>query len=102
MNKIAHTTIRPTRNLNLLSQQEILQLSSPSADLHRLFRNCALAILNTDSREDDAEQIFSKYHDFDIRLLPQPRGVMLEIHNAPGQSFVDGVNITTLIPGMCA
>jgi hypothetical protein len=90
MNKVARTTIRPVRSLNLLSQEEIYKLSNPRADLHRLFRDCALAILNTDSEEDDAEEIFNSYADFDIRLKPQPRGVMLEILNAPGQSFVDG------------
>jgi hypothetical protein len=90
MNKIAHTTIRPIRSLNLLSQEEIFKLSNPRADLHRLFRDCALAVLNTDSEEDDAELIFSRFIDFDIRLKPQPRGVMLEILNAPAQSFVDG------------
>jgi len=54
MTKISHTTIRPLRTLNLLSQEEIQRLSNTSEDLHRLFRNCALAILNTDSNQDDA------------------------------------------------
>jgi len=90
MNKVAHTTIRPTRGLNLLSQEEIYKLSNPSADLYQLFRDCALAVLNTDSDEDDAEEIFNRYSDFDIKLKPLSRGVMLEIFNAPAQSFVDG------------
>jgi hypothetical protein len=90
MNKVAHTTIRPVRSLNLLSQDEIYKLSNPSAELYRLFRDCALAILNTDSEQDDAEEIFTAFADFDIRLQPQPRGIMLEILNAPAQSFVDG------------
>lgn len=90
MNKVAHTTIRPVRSLNLLSQEEIYKLSNTSADLHKLFRDCALAILNTDSEIDDAEEIFNTFSDFDVRLKPQPRGVMLEILNAPAQSFVDG------------
>ncbi|WP_289283091.1 MULTISPECIES: nucleotide 5'-monophosphate nucleosidase PpnN [unclassified Methylophaga] len=96
MKKIPYTTVRPIRSLNLLSQEEIIKLSSPSAELHRLFRECALAILNTDSHEDDAEEIQQLYADFDIRLKSQPRGVMLEIFNAPAQSFVDG----TLIRGI--
>lgn len=90
MNKVAHTTIRPVRSLNLLSQEEIFKLSNSRADLHKLFRDCALAILNTDSEIDDAEEIFKTFADFDVRLKPQPRGVMLEILNAPAQSFVDG------------
>ncbi|WP_438971662.1 nucleotide 5'-monophosphate nucleosidase PpnN [Methylophaga sp.] len=90
MNKVAHTTIRPVRSLNLLSQEEIFKLSNTRADLHKLFRDCALAILNTDSEIDDAEEIFKTFADFDIRLKPEARGVMLEILNAPAQSFVDG------------
>jgi len=90
MNKIARTTIRPVRSLNLLSQEEIYNLSNPRADLHKLFRDCALAILNTDSQEDDAEQVLNSFLDFDIRLKPQARGIMLELHNAPARSFVDG------------
>lgn len=90
MKKVAHTTIRPLQTLNLLSQEEIRRISNPGENLHRLFRDCALAILNTDSQQDDAEEIFQAYADFDIRLVPQPRGVVVEIDNAPAQSFVDG------------
>lgn len=90
MKKIAHTTIRPLRTLNLLSQEEIRRISNPGEALHRLFRDCALAILNTDSQQDDAQEIFETFADFDIRLVPQPRGVVVEIENAPAQSFVDG------------
>lgn len=89
MQKIPYTTIRPLRTLSLLSQEEISRLSNSSADLHRLFRSCALAILNTDSHEDDAEVIYKAYADFDIQLIPESRGVVLEIKNAPAQSFVD-------------
>lgn len=90
MTKIAHTSIRPARGLNLLSQDEIYKLSNPSADLYQLFRECALAVLNTDSHEDDAEEIFNRYSDFEITLNPESRGVRLKILNAPSQSFVDG------------
>lgn len=90
MKKVTHTSIRPTESLNLLSQQEIYKLSNPSADLYQLFRDCALAVLNTDNTEDDAESIFTHYADFDIKLVAKSRGMLLEIDNAPAQSFVDG------------
>lgn len=90
MRKIAHATLHPLRSLNLLSQAEIMAFSTTRRDLHQLFRDCALAILNTDSNKDDAAQIFAAYADFDIQLVPQPRGLKLEIFNAPAQSFVDG------------
>lgn len=89
MIKVSHATIRPLKTLNLLSQEEIRRISNPSEALHRLFRDCALAILNTDSHQDDAEKIFHAFADFDIKLVPQSRGIVLEISNAPAQSFVD-------------
>jgi predicted Rossmann-fold nucleotide-binding protein len=47
-------------------------------------------VLNTDSDKDDTAKICADYSDFDIRLIPQPRGLRLELFNAPSQSFVDG------------
>ncbi|MAT51305.1 MAG: LOG family protein [Porticoccaceae bacterium] len=90
MAKISHATIHPLRSLNLLSQEEIAAMTHGRRDLTRLFRDCALAILNTDSNKDDAAQIFAAYEDFEIKLVPQPRGLKLEVFNAPSQSFVDG------------
>ncbi len=90
MEKIARVTIRPKSSLNLLSQHEIAGLITSTEEVFQLFRNCALAILNTDTEQDDAAAILANYSDFDIRVIPQSRGVKLEIHNAPMQSFVDG------------
>ncbi|MBN7796557.1 nucleotide 5'-monophosphate nucleosidase PpnN [Parahaliea mediterranea] len=90
MHKIPHTVINPISSLNLLSQVEIEGLTASRGELYTLFRNCALAILNTDSSKDDAAEIYADYSDFDIRVVPQPRGLRLELFNAPGQSFVDG------------
>jgi len=90
MEKISHAVINPLKSLNLLSRAEIEGLTSSRGDLYALFRNCALAILNTDSDKDDAAEIYADYSDFDIRLVQQPRGVRLELSNAPAQAFVDG------------
>ncbi|MFT6289358.1 MAG: putative Rossmann-fold nucleotide-binding protein, partial [Alcanivorax sp.] len=90
MEKIAHAIVKPIKSLNLLSQADIEGLASSRRDLFTLFRHCALAILNTNSDKDDAEQIYADYSDFEIRLRPQPRGLTLELFNAPPQSFVDG------------
>ena len=94
MKKVAHAYIRPTHTLNLLSQEEIYKLSNPSDAQYKLFRECALAVLNTDNLQDDAEELLNDYADFDIKLTPQSRGVALEVFNAPAQSFVDGEIIT--------
>ena len=90
MEKIPHAIVNPLKSLNLLSSAEIEGLTSSTGDLFALFRHCALAILNTDSEKDDAVQIVADYSDFDIRLIPQSRGLRLELFNAPPQSFVDG------------
>ncbi len=90
MEKIAHAVVNPLKSLNLLSKADIEGLTSSGGDLFALFRHCALAILNTDSQRDDAAEICADYSDFDIRLIPQPRGLRLELFNAPPQSFVDG------------
>lgn len=90
MDKVSHVIVNPLKSLNLLSRADIEGLTSSRGDLFTVFRNCALAILNTDSDKDDAAKIYADYSDFDIRLLPQPRGLALELFNAPAQSFVDG------------
>ena len=88
--KISHAIVNPLKSLNLLSRADIEGLTSSRGDLFALFRHCALAILNTDSGKDDATKIAADFSDFDIRLIPQPRGLRLELINAPPQSFVDG------------
>ncbi|HEY6132208.1 MAG TPA: nucleotide 5'-monophosphate nucleosidase PpnN [Halioglobus sp.] len=90
LEKIPHAVVNPLGSLNLLSRADIEGLTSSRGNLFALFRHCALAILNTDSDKSDAAQVCADYADFDIRLVPQPRGVRLELFNAPPQSFVDG------------
>ncbi|MDG2047137.1 MAG: nucleotide 5'-monophosphate nucleosidase PpnN [Halioglobus sp.] len=90
MEKITHVVVNPLNSLTLLSRGDVEELTGSGGDLFTLFRHCALAILNTDSEKDDAEKVLADYEDFDVRLIPQPRGLRLELFNAPPQSFVDG------------
>ena len=90
MEKIAYAIVNPLNSLNLLSRAEIEGLTRNGGDLFALFRHCALAILNTDSDKGTPADISGDYSDFDIRVVPQPRGLRLELFNAPTQSFVDG------------
>ena len=90
MEKISHVIVNPIKSLNLLSQSDIDGLTTTRGDLFALFRHCALAILKTDSEKNGNETDDDDYHDFDIRLIPQPRGLRIELFNAPPQSFVDG------------
>jgi len=90
MEKIAHAIVNPLKSLNLLSRSDMEGLSKSGGDLFALFRHCALAILNTDSDKEEPTPRHVDYSDFDIRLIQQPRGLRLEVFNAPPQSFVDG------------
>lgn len=90
MKKVPSVTVAPLNSLNLLSEAEVESFTNSDTELFLLFRHCALAILNTDSEKDDAQEVLDDFADFDIRLLPQPRGLKLELLQAPSRSFVDG------------
>lgn len=86
-----HTKLNPVGKMNLLSQVEVDQLQqSAASDLYKLYRNCSLAVLNTGSHTDDAEEIYQQYTDFQIHVLRRERGVKLDLHNPPQHAFVDG------------
>ncbi len=84
-----YASIRPLQSLDLLSQQEMTSLAAADQAVHRLFRRCALAVLSSGA-SDDARQILEDYADFRVDVVPEPRGVRLELHNAPAGAFVDG------------
>ena len=83
--------IGPRGRLRLLSRREVAALSSTEAGgLHEQFRACALAVLNIGSELDDAAAVMSRYASFDVRIREEPRGIRLQLINAPDQAFVDG------------
>jgi pyrimidine/purine-5'-nucleotide nucleosidase len=87
--------LNPTGVLDLLSQLEVDLLEQSSAsERYRLFRNCALAVLNVGSHTDVSNDIYDKYQDFDIRLVSRERGIKIELENPPDIAFVDGDIIT--------
>ena len=88
--KIASASVRPLQTLDLLSRREMASLANADAGSHDLFRRCALAILNTDSGSDDARAVYDAHSDFDVEVVPEPRGLKLQLRNAPAQAFVDG------------
>jgi hypothetical protein len=79
--------------LNLLSHREIAGVMAANEQVVHLFRECALAVLNTGNDRDDAAQMLADYADFEIAVVPESRGVKLEVRNAPATAFVDGVMI---------
>jgi predicted Rossmann-fold nucleotide-binding protein len=97
MSKNTETTrITPRGQLEILSHLEVNELkqSSELNSSYNTFRRCSLAVLNVGSIVDDTKQVLEEHHDFDIRVIPQERGIKLEFENAPNSAFVDGHVIT--------
>ncbi len=83
--------ITPLGGLDILSRHEVAQLRDATrSGLHELLRQCALAVLASGSRSDDAQMLLTQHRDFDIQVQQQDRGIWLELTNAPGEAFVDG------------
>ncbi|WP_095054704.1 nucleotide 5'-monophosphate nucleosidase PpnN [Pseudomonas sp. Irchel s3b2] len=93
---VINASVSPKGSLETLSQREVQQLSQASSGItYTLFRQCALAILNTGAHVDNAKTILEAYKDFEIRIHQQDRGVRLELLNAPADAFVDGEMIAS-------
>ena len=90
MKKIAHAYVRPTRSLNLLSHKEVQGVMNAESHTYELLKQCALAILNTGNDNDDAFELNNHFKDFSIHIIPESRGIKLELINAPASAFVDG------------
>ena len=88
--KIPHSFIRSDQSLNLLSHREIEGVMNAESHTYELFRECALAVLNTDNHDDDAVALAENFKDFSIRIITESRGIKLEVINAPSSAFVDG------------
>jgi hypothetical protein len=62
--------VGPRGSLEILSQGEINKLLDTSqTGLHALFRNCALAVLNSGSDNDNAKELFDRYRNFDLQIV---------------------------------
>lgn len=97
MSKNTETTrITPHGQLEILSHLEVdeLKQNSEHDSSYDTFRRCSLAVLNVGSIIDDTKQVLEEHHDFDIRVIPQERGIKLEFENAPDSAYVDGHVIT--------
>jgi predicted Rossmann-fold nucleotide-binding protein len=90
------TRLTPRGHMDILSQLEVSQLKQGNVEdgLYETFRRCSLAVLNVDSKTDDAREVLEQYRDFQIRVVQQERGLKLEIKNAPESAFVDGRVVT--------
>ena len=86
-----NASIAPEGSLEVLSQLEVGSLRDyTQGGLYKVFRRCALAVLNCGSDVDNVKLVLEQYKDFEIEIIQQERGVKLEIVNAPSSAFVDG------------
>ncbi len=91
INKVSSVTVSPEASLELLSPKEVdVLVNRTNSSLFQIFRQCALAVLNTGSHSDNTREILDNYADFDIRFIGQARGLKLQLSNAPASAFVDG------------
>jgi len=90
------TRITPHGQMEILSQLEVGQLKQDSEhdSSYDIYRRCSLAVLNVGSIVDNTKQVLEQYKDFNIRVIPQERGIKLEFENAPISAYVDGQIIT--------
>ncbi len=83
--------IAPKSHLDILSRSEVNRLQDTSqGGLHRLFRNCSLAVLNSDNKTDDGKKLLERYRSFEISVIENERGIKLKLEGAPASAFVDG------------
>ena len=86
--------ITPEGSLEVLSKAEVTKLLDTSqGGLYTRLRNCALAVLNVGSELDDGKELLERYQSFDIQVIPEERGIKLNVTGAPASAFVDGVMI---------
>ncbi len=83
--------VTPRGSLENLSHDEVAKLlDRGQGGLYPLFRQCALAVLNSGSYSDDPRALFDRYRDFEIKIVQQSWGIKLELTHAPGIAFVEG------------
>ena len=88
---VVDAQVVPEGRMEVLSRAEVNKLLDTSrGGLHQLFRNCSLAVLNTGIELDDGKELLERYRSFDIRVVPEERGIQLEVKGAPASAFVDG------------
>ena len=90
MKTIKYATVRPSNTMSLLSPLEMAGLINHDEQVCKVFRECALAVLNTGNDSDDALEVYANFADFDIRIVSESRGVKLQLSNAPASAFVNG------------
>jgi predicted Rossmann-fold nucleotide-binding protein len=75
--------------LETLSPLEMVNVVEACRGRQRdLIVRCVLAVLNSGAESDDVRRVLAAYHDFDLELIETPRGLEVELKNAPAIAFV--------------
>jgi hypothetical protein len=83
--------ISPQGSLDILTLEEVeLLQKSTCSGLYDLFRQCCLAVLNCGNDEDDIDDLLARNKPFEVEIVRQPRGALLQLYNAPASAFVNG------------
>ncbi len=86
-----NASVTPRGNIDTLSPHEVARLQDrTNSGLYNLFRQCALAVLNTGSEMDSTRQVLDRFRQFDVQISHKFRDVQLDLINAPASAFVDG------------
>lgn len=92
--EVVDTQLSPEGRLDVLSKAEVHRLlDTRNGGLYELFRNCALAVLNSGSSTDNGKELLERYQSFEIDIIERERGIKLDIKGAPASAFVDGTMI---------
>ncbi len=87
---VIDTQISPAGRLDILSKREVQKLlDTGHGGLHKVFRDCSLAVLNSGSYMDDGKEVLERFASFDISIIQRERGIKLDIKGAPVSAFVD-------------
>jgi predicted Rossmann-fold nucleotide-binding protein len=87
---VIDTQISPAGRLDILSKREVQKLlDTGHGGLHKVFRDCSLAVLNCGNYMDDGKELLERYASFDISIIQRERGIKLDIKGAPISAFVD-------------
>ncbi|HWV64180.1 MAG TPA: pyrimidine/purine nucleosidase domain-containing protein, partial [Oxalicibacterium sp.] len=82
--EVVDTQLSPEGRLDVLSKAEVHRLlDTRNGGLYELFRNCALAVLNSGSSTDNGKELLERYQSFEIDIIERERGIKLDIKGAP-------------------
>ena len=88
---VVDAQVNPEGRLEVLSATEVAALLDTSqGGLYQVFRDSALAVLNTGDTLDNGKELLERYRSFSIGIIQRERGIKLDLKNAPAGAFVDG------------